>query len=79
MEVWLRYEVSFMVFFYLRVVQVGTHDTLIEEEGFYKNLVAAQFDKIGVLKRVHSKESKLAQEVIFASSGDSNQGCVVRT
>ncbi|EHQ91054.1 ABC transporter ATP-binding protein [Desulfosporosinus youngiae] len=33
-----------------RVMQVGTHETLIKEEGFYKNLVAAQFDKTGVLK-----------------------------
>ena len=33
-----------------QVMQVGTHDTLIKEDGFYKNLVAAQFDKTGVLK-----------------------------
>lgn len=32
------------------VMQVGTHDMLIKEDGFYKNLVAAQFDKTGVLK-----------------------------
>ena len=33
-----------------QVMQVGTHDTLIKEEGFYKYLVAAQFDKTGILK-----------------------------
>lgn len=33
-----------------RVMQVGSHEQLIKEEGFYRNLVAAQFDKSGVLK-----------------------------
>ena len=33
-----------------RVMQVGSHERLIKEEGFYRNLVAAQFDKSGVLK-----------------------------
>ena len=33
-----------------QVMQVGTHDRLIKEDGFYKNFVAAQFDKTGVLK-----------------------------